>query len=360
MVQLNIYLNKIIDNYKYILNLCNNRQLKLTTVTKCVQSQSEFVREFYRNGAEGIADVHIENLIQCGCRNLEKSLLLVAKSSITPHLKNIDYLYVSEFEILELISQLYNQMNKIIIPVDLGDLREGLPPEHLLTFVKEAVKLDNISIEGISVNFGCLRGLLPTEKNLSLLVDLYYKIKKQIGLELKYVSVGGTIIYDFIKDMRLPTEINHVRIGEAIFFGYNMSYKKIIPELNQDTFILKSEIIEIKEKNTEYGNVFGYNAFGKISSKESKGIRKRAVLNFGELTSPIFGLVPLLKGIEVIGSTHDHTVIDITNCEKDLKIGDYIEFHGGYNSISHLMVTAFPYVKKVLIGNTDEKESVIY
>ena len=42
------------------------------------------------------------------------------------------------------------------------------------------------------------------------------------------------------------------------------------------------------------------------------------------------------KGIEVLGASSDHTIIDIQDAEKDWKVGDIMEFDICYATIVYL------------------------
>ena len=59
-------------------------------------------------------------------------------------------------------------------------------------------------------------------------------------------------------------------------------------------------------------------------------------------------LRPLDKKLEVMGGSSDHTILDITDCDIDYKVGDIVEFYLMYENL--LMSCQSEYVKKVFIN----------
>ncbi|HOV14047.1 MAG TPA: alanine racemase [Spirochaetota bacterium] len=266
-------------------------------------------------------------------------LLLTKLSDVFEELENCNSIFVSDLKILEAVSQLKKSKDiEIILSLELGDLRDGINPDNLNNFMKNALKIDNINIRGIGTNLGCLAGKLPDEKTFNILTDCYYNIKTKLGFEFKKISIGGTVFYDFIEQQKIPKEINQIRIGEAIYFGYNMSYKKNIESLRQDTFVFSSEIIEIYDKRVD-NSERGFNAFGEKSNIKKSGIRKRAVLDFGKLIAEKCSIFPIDNNIFIDGQTHNHTVIDISDSNKKYNVGDNIDFTINYNSAATIFLS---------------------
>ena len=47
-------------------------------------------------------------------------------------------------------------------------------------------------------------------------------------------------------------------------------------------------------------------------------------------------LIPTEPGIEVIGASSDHTIIDIEDCTREIKTGDIVEFEIRYTALLYL------------------------
>ncbi|WP_342455659.1 alanine racemase [Caloramator sp. Dgby_cultured_2] len=72
------------------------------------------------------------------------------------------------------------KIHKVILMVDLGDLREGIWPEDVDGFVAEAIKIEGIKIVGFGVNLTCYGGVIPDENNLGRLVEIAKRCRKNI------------------------------------------------------------------------------------------------------------------------------------------------------------------------------------
>ena len=115
------------------------------------------------------------------------------------------------------------------------------------------------------------------------------------------------------------------------FYGYDMS------ELYQDVFRLKAEVIEVKTKPSYPVGTIAIDAFGHTPAYVDRGMRRRALLAVGKVD---YGdpceLIPMEEGIEVLGASSDHTIIDVEDAERDYKVGDTMTFDICYATIVYL------------------------
>ena len=200
-------------------------------------------------------------------------------------------------------------------------------------------ELSNIQLMGIGTNVGCYGSISPTVETLNDLVEIAEHIEERLGRKLEYISGGATSSLMRVWDGNIPERINLLRIGEGIllardldvFYGYDMS------ELYQDVFRLKAEVIEVKDKPSHPVGTIAVDAFGHTPTYVDRGMRRRALLAMGKVD---YGdpseLLPLEKGIEVLGASSDHTIIDVEDAEKDWKVGDIMEFDICYATIVYL------------------------
>lgn len=346
MAILKIKMDNIVSNFIKIKEICDKLKIELVTVTKVCLSNKRIVDILMEKGANFVADSYVENL--CGLpTGLKKMLFTPPLSAIKLEKDCCDLFYLSDLEAIEAIGENRHISKKnILLPLELGDMREGLLEEELIPFLRKALKIKGVNIAGIGANLGCLIGKLPDQKVMEKLERLIADVKRELGFEFETVSMGGTLLFDMMVNSELYSGINQLRIGEAIFFGHNMSYNKDIPNLSQDTFIFSGEILEINEKNTDHVDNSGYNALGLKTPVVARGMRRLAVLDFGKLAAPLYGLTPLDSNITPFGCSHNHTVIDITEAKGSYKSGDYVDFRANYNSAAYAMIA--PFVKKHL------------
>ena len=235
-----------------------------------------------------------------------------------------------------------DKIHDIILMVDLGDLREGILPEDTLDTVKDIITMKGVRLKGLGANFNCLSGIEPTVENLMELVTLSVTIEKEMGINLEILSGGSTSSLALVVKRTIPEKVNQLRIGEGILLGHS----DILTNLEntyQDSIILSAEIIELKQKSSTPRGAIVRDSFGKIPKFKANGIRKRAILAIGKQDIYPDHLSPLDKRITIIAASSDHLVVDVTDSNTALKIGDEIQFIPTYPGI--LSSTTSKYVK---------------
>ena len=92
-----------------------------------------------------------------------------SKLNIAKIVKYADVSFNTEIYTIKLLSEeaiRQNKTHKIIIMIEMGDLREGVLGEELMTFYEQIFSLPNIEIRGIGTNLNCLSGVMPTQDKL--------------------------------------------------------------------------------------------------------------------------------------------------------------------------------------------------
>lgn len=344
---LQIDLNKIYDNVKHIVDLCQSRGIFVSGVVKGFNGLPPVVNQFVNAGCKYIADSRIEQIIELRRAGLKVPTMLIRIpmiSEIRDLVRYVDISLNSEIETLNRIQlecQLQNREHGVVLMCDLGDLREGVIDEEELIELALYVenKLSNVKLLGVGTNLGCYGSIKPTETNLGKLCSIAEKIEEKINRRLDIISGGATSSLPLIIDGKIPSRINNLRIGEGIllakdledFWGYNMD------SMHQDAFLLRAEVVEIKMKPTHpIGEIF-IDAFGFTPTYEDRGIRKRALLAVGKQD---FGyhdkLIPLKKGVQIVGSSSDHLIVDVEDCEEEIKLGDILDFTMYYAPMLYL------------------------
>ena len=283
MAILNVNILSIIKNLTTVKLLCEKRGCELVPVTKICHSEPVIVEAFKDQGIKMIADSSIGSL--CGFdTDIKRFLLKLGLNDARYGDIDCEYIYTSSIEVIKALSQRDDGKSyRVYLALELGDLREGILPEELPDFTHDVLALPNIIIAGLSANFGCLIGRLPDSDVTEVLGEAVDSVKRKTGFEFDVVSFGGTAVYPAVLDNTLPGHVNQIRIGEAIFFGYNLCTNESITGLIEDAFVLSGEILEVRVKSVDCKGKRGYNAFGEEIKITDKGCRRRAVLDFGEL-----------------------------------------------------------------------------
>ncbi|WP_426351265.1 ornithine racemase Orr [Alloiococcus sp. CFN-8] len=346
-----IDLSKITYNSKKILSYCSEAGIKLTAVTKVFCGKLPVVEAVLKSGITSIGDSRIENLRKLKDLPCEKMLLRIPMlDEIEEVVAYSDITLDSELRTIEEISrvaQKYGVKKKIVLMVDLGDLREGVPPEEAINTIDKILNLENIELVGLGTNLTCYGGVIPDEENLGMLVRLKDKVKYLYSLELPIISGGNSSSLHLLFKNKMPRGINNLRVGEAIALGRETAYGEAIEGLYNDTSILKAQIVELKRKKSVPKGKLGRNAFGEVPEFVDRGVRKRAILAVGKQDIVPEGLTPLDPKIIVIGASSDHLILDVTDSSIPYKVGDIIEFTVDYGCLLAAMTSE--YVKKCYV-----------
>ena len=345
--RLEINLAHLKHNVAKVVEKCGSYGIQVAGVIKGATGLVEVAKQFDQGGASFIASSRLEQIEDAKNAGIKKPMMLIRVpmlSEVSDVVRLADVSLNSELEVVKALNAealKQGKIHKVIVMADMGDLREGYWDKDEMADVCEYIEkeLSNIQLMGIGTNVGCYGSISPTVETLDDLVEIAEHIEERLGRKLEYISGGATSSLMRVWDGNIPERINLLRIGEGIllardldvFYGYDMS------ELYQDVFRLKAEVIEVKDKPSHPVGTIAVDAFGHTPTYVDRGMRRRALLAMGKVD---YGdpseLLPLEKGIEVLGSSSDHTIIDVEDAEKDWKVGDIMEFDICYATIVYL------------------------
>lgn len=353
-----IDLKKIQHNINEMVKRCAGMGISVAGVVKAFNGITEVTKLFGESGCSSIASSRLEHLkdaIEAGIPGPYMSIRIPMLSEVVDLVKYADYSLQSNLAVIRKIEkecQKQGKTHSVILMADLGDLREGYWDENELIAAAVVVEKEtkNVNLAGIGTNLGCYGSVRPTTDNMDKLVSIAQRIEKIIDRKLEIVSGGGSTSVPLILNGTMPKGINHLRIGEAICLSYDLDklWGLDVSFMHQDAFTLKAEIIEIKEKPSYPKGELFVDCFGNKGEYEDRGIRKRAILALGKQDFVYdTSLIPRTKGVEVIGSSSDHLILDIQDAEKVLSVGDVLEFDLVYATLLYL--TGSRYVKTICV-----------
>ena len=349
--RIEVDLNKIKHNTSTLVNLCKKYKIKVAGVTKVFCADTEIAKAYVEGGVDYLADSRIENLIKLKEFKIPKILLrLPMISEVEKVVEYADISLNSEVDTIKALSKASKGKgvtHKIILMYDLGDLREGyFKEEDLFEAIEEILKLEGIEIIGLGTNLTCYGGVIPRGENLGRLVNLANKIEKEYNINIDIISGGNSSTLHLLINDKKIDGINHLRLGESIVLGRETAFGNRIENTYDDAFQLAAEIIEIKDKPSVPIGEIGMDAFGKTPTFVDRGVRKRIICAIGKQDIDFDSLIPLDDGIEILGGSSDHLILDGTDSKVDYKVGDEIRFKLTYGGILRAMTSA--YVKKVI------------
>lgn len=352
--ELIVDLNKLKNNMTQVVRRCDAIGIEIAGVIKGCNGLIPVAEQFYRAGCRWIASSRLEQLAPLLDSGIQAERMLVRIPMITEAedvVKICDYSLNSEVAVIKELNKFagkHDKIHNVILMADLGDLREGFWDKDEMTEVAEMIEneMHNLHLAGVGVNVGCYGSVQPTSAKLQELVDVAEMIEGKIGRELEIISGGATSSLMRVMDGDMPPRINMLRIGEGALLSYDLPtlYDRDMPYMQMDTFMLRAEVIEVKDKPSHPVGEIGFDAFGHRIQYVDRGIRRRAVLGIGKVDYGDPGeLINVLDGVEVLGASSDHTLLDIQDfVDKggDLRVGDVVEFRVNYAMLVYLTSSA--------------------
>lgn len=344
-------------NYQFLDQLFSEHEIEWAPVVKMLCGNALFLSYLLSLGDEQICDARLSNLKTIKELKPEVETIYIkppAKNIIPDIVKYSDVSFNSEFITIKWLSdeaQKQHKTHRIIIMIELGDLREGIMGESLMDFYQKVFELPNIEVAGIGANLNCLHGVMPSKDKLIQLSLYEQLIEAKFGKKIDGVSGGSSVMVPLLIKGLVPKGVNHFRIGETLFFGSDLFANNTIEGMRDDVFKLHAEIIEVREKPiVPYGNM-EENPSGEmtqINEEDFGQTHRRAILDIGllDVSKPEF-LEPLDKDLSFIGASSDMLVIDLNKTKKAYKVGDIISFKMGY--MAALRVMNSQYIEKRLI-----------
>ena len=354
--QLVIDLGKLKQNLDILSATVHGAGSSLAIVTKVLCADPVIVDFLIKSTAvDFLADSRVDNIKSYAGKGKPSMLLRLPQAcEIADVVRYADISLNSEIETIRLLdkeAERQQKNHKVVLMIDLGDLREGLffrDEKAILNSVGEILKLKNIEFNGIGVNLSCYGAVIPEKENLSILTGFMRKIEEQYKIKLAIVSGGNTSSYYLIEKGELPDGINNLRLGESFVLGNDTSNSTHIKGTHTDAITLEAQIIEIQTKPSLPVGKTGVDAFGEKPVFEDRGMMLRAILAIGKQDTDPANMFPVDSTIEIIGSSSDHLLIDLTKSENRYKLGDIVSFRLNYGAVLRSFTSA--YVGRHYIG----------
>lgn len=348
---LTVDLAKIRQNARRVVEALDG--VAVVGVTKVTAGSPEVARAMLAGGAAALGESRLENIERLRSAGVDAQMWLLRAP--TPALAEqtvalADVSLVSEIETLlalEAACARLDRDHEVLVMVDLGDLREGLLPEDVPSFLARAEALAHVRVLGVGTSLTCYGAIVPDELNLGRLVELAKEGSAQLGRRLM-ISGGMSTTLDAYSCGTMPAEIDNLRVGEAIVLGVSPASRERILDLHTDAVTLAAPVIECKVKPSMPIGTSAQDAFGNRPSFPDRGMRRRAICALGRQDAPPTGLAPLTRGVEVLGASSDHLILDVEDMAQPPAIGEAIEFVPNYAATLALFTS--PYVVKEYVG----------
>lgn len=355
--RIEIDLEKIAHNAKTLKELYGSKGIDVIGVTKVVCGNPDIADILVKSGINILADSRISNIRRMRNAGIQAKFLLLRTpflSQAEAVVKYADFSLNSELSVVKKLSKFaleYNVTHKIILMVELGDLREGLMPADIDKTVEQVVGLEGIELVGLGTNLACFGGIKPDEEKMRYLSSIAQEVEEKYALTLEFVSGGNSANYNWFMSTKNVGRINNLRVGESIYLGCETLYRKPIPGLFTDAFTMVTEVIESKIKPSLPCGDVCQDAFGNVPEFQDLGLIRRAVLGVGLQDVEVSGLTPR-SDIDILGASSDHIIVNTKKIE--LKVGNELEFDLNYGALLSAMTS--PYVIKNSCNNMNAQE----
>lgn len=344
-------LSRLRRNVEGVSERCHAAGIRVAGVIKGANGRLPITEQMAQGGCDQIASSRLDQLERASGLGLPTMLI---RGPMPCELEDVarvcDYSLESDDSVLTALNTLCAQRtkrHKVVLMADLGDLREGWWDKDEL--VAQAVRVERelpyLELAGIGTNLGCYGAIIPTVEKMEELVALAARVEAAVGRKLEIVSGGATTAYRLVHEGRMPSGINHLRIGEAMLVDYDLERLwgvKGLDYLSPRVFTLQAQVLECRVKpSCPVGKVF-FDAFGGRPKILDRGMRRRALIGVGKLDlGSAESMVPLDEGIKILGGTSDHTILDVEDCTRHLAVGDILEFELDYTAMLFLTASAY-------------------
>ncbi|MBA3985940.1 MAG: alanine/ornithine racemase family PLP-dependent enzyme [Flavobacteriales bacterium] len=345
------------NNYHFLQKLFERNSIEWAPVVKMLCGNKKYLDYLLSLGNEQVCDARLSNIKTIKAIKPQAETIYIkppAKKIIPGIVKFADLSFNTEYSTMKWLSKeavKQNKIHRVIIMIELGDLREGIMGEDLIEFYQKVFELPNIEVVGIGSNLNCLSGVMPSKDKLIQLSLYEQLIEAKFGKKIIGVSGGSSVMVPLLMKGQVPKGVNHFRIGETLFFGIDLFENKTINGMKDDVFLLHAEIIEITEKPSVPYGVMEANPSGEIFEIDDNDYgktQKRAILDIGLLDiSKMDFLFPTEGDLQFVGASSDMLVVDVSTTAKNYKVGDLITFKISYMGALGLMNSN--YIEKRLI-----------
>ena len=339
---IDVNLDAIENNARVYCDLCGKNGISVAGILKFSDADLSIAKAYLDGGCAqlGVSRVrHLQRLKESFPHTQTLLTRSPTRSDLEATARYADLSLHSDPDVLRLLqreAEKWGTTPGIILMIDVGDLREGVDNiSELVELADLCESLPNLRLRGIGTNHACLNGILPDEENLAFFVEAAEAVEQAIGRKLEFLSGGSSVNLLLLRDgiNRMPARINHLRLGGSIANPMNMRINRDLtfPGLREDGLRLTAEIVEIHEKASAPKGESTKNWAGHSVARTDRGRRLRAILALGSQdVGDASAMIPEEDGVEVVGYSSDHTIVDVTDTARHWKSGDTLTFRLRY------------------------------
>lgn len=364
---LEVQLDQICRNARVMAELCRGHGIQIAGVVKFSDGSAEIAQAYHAGGCAQIAASRTIQLEEVKTALPQATTLLLRLPMLSEIEETVRWCDISlnssiqTLAALEKEAQRQAKTHQVILMLDVGDLREGVPQPDDLCCLARAVEthMPHLKLLGVGATFTCYGSILPDNNNLGALVQAAEQVERTIGRKLDIISGGSSTSLIPLLGGEVPERINHLRLGGSIANprAIRLNRGVSIPGLCEDACLFHAQLIEVNRKPTRPYGVSSINWKGNAVEFADQGVRRRGIAAMGAAdVGDLFQLFPMDERIRVCGGSSDHLVLDLENCLGAYEVGDEVIFRSFYGPLLYAFSTrhvAIHYVGKAVCSNAD-------
>jgi predicted amino acid racemase len=326
--ELRIDVDAIGRNSEVVASLLRERGVALVGVTKGCLGDPRVGAAMLAGGAIALADTRDLNLARLRAALPGAELHRIHLPSLSEPFDPADVTYVSSGAGAAAVAALgcAGAPRRVMIHVETGDEREGVPPGELLGLAAEIAADPRLILEGVSTNYACFRG---EPYGLDSSVEAVARAARALrgaGHQFSRVSGGNSSVLWHLKpgDM-LPPEITELRCGEALLLGQDALFYEPLRGCRQDGCVLRAEVLEGYTRPAPYGEA------------------ERLVLGIGRQDLGGGAVTLREPGLFEVGRSADYLVVEIAPGAEAPAVGSVVEMLPAYEAL--VAAWTSPYVE---------------
>ena len=328
-------LGKIRANSKILCERLRSVGIDVKGVTKGVGGDSQIAAAMLDGGVTGLADARLSNVLKLRTNGINCPIALIRSpmhDQLAELVVSCNMSYHSDLTTLDLLGQAARDANRchsVMLMVEAGDGRDGLPIERLEHFVAAVLNTPGLTLNGVGANFSCMQAVPPTSAALMVLSNAIERVESCLSTKIACISGGNSTSLPLALAHVNLGRVNELRLGEAILLGIEPLSGRVLPGLFDDAFVLFAEVIESSRKTRDAPL-----SNEKLNTENSLTNLNQAVLAIGTQDTDIRGLKPPTT-MSVLGASSDHLVLNTGGTQ--LAIGSEVPFRMNYSAMSRLM-----------------------
>ena len=270
---------------------------------------------------------------------------------------------------------------RVMIQVETGDEREGVPAEELLELAGVIAADPRLLLEGVSTNYACFLGPAAGIEASVQGVAEAARTLRGAGFSAPRVSGGNSSVLWLVNQgMDLPAEVTELRCGEALLLGQDALRYEALPGCRGDACVLRAEVLEEYTKSSIQTEVTPPGCDGRGRGKDAgsarsgatgateddasdrplrtrwpglqsessskpapQGRARRLVLGIGRQDLSRGAVAFLEPGLSEVGRSADYLVVEIAAGSSAPAVGSVVEMLPAYEAL--VAAWTSPYVE---------------